>query len=184
MHQTFFGLKRVHHRVLAVSRELLSGTGLTPARFDLLRIVEIHGEGVGQQKVVVLLGVSAATVSRMVSALETLGLLARERGVYRDARLVYLRLTRAGRVAVRRALRRAVGTGGAHLVAASALTARWWSPLQELRALDDVLLAARKVLRDAAPFVHPWTTKRLWVDPSLPALMPELAHLFPPEEPA
>jgi DNA-binding MarR family transcriptional regulator len=184
MHQTFFGLKRVHHRVLAVSRELLAGTGLTPARFDLMRILEVHGEGVGQQKVVALLGVSAATVSRMVSALETLGLLARERGVYRDARLVYLRLTRAGRVAVRRALRRAVGTGGAQLVASSALTSRWWCPLQELRALDDVLMAARTALRDAAPFVHPWNTKSLWADPSLTALMPELAHLLPPEEPA
>jgi DNA-binding MarR family transcriptional regulator len=181
MHQTFFGLKRVHQRLLGVSRELLVGTGLTPARFDLLRIVEAHRWGVGQQKVVVLLGVSAATVSRMVSALETLGFVTRERTFYRDARLVHLRLTDAGRVAVRRALRRTVGSGGATLVASSSLASRWWSPRAELAALDEILVSARKALGDIAPFIHPWTTRDLWTEPSLAMLMPEYAHLFPRE---
>jgi DNA-binding MarR family transcriptional regulator len=179
MHPTFFGVKRLHHRLLTVSRELLVHTGLTPARFDLMRIVEVHGGGVGQQKVVALLGVSPATVSRMVSSLEELGLLVRERGVYQDGRLVHLRLTEAGRVAVRRAVRRALGSGGADLVAASALSARWWSPLQDLRALDSVLTRARGMLDDAAHFVHPWRRDDLWFDPSMAELMPEHADLFP-----
>jgi DNA-binding MarR family transcriptional regulator len=183
MHPTFFGVKRVHHRLLAVSRELLERTGLTPARLDLMRVVEVHGDGVGQQKLVALLGVSAPTVSRMVSSLEALGFLARERGVYRDGRLVYLRLTAAGRVAVRRAVRRAVGSGGADVVAASALASRWWRPWRELQALDAVLTRARATLRDPAPFVHPWRTDDLWFEPSVAALMPEYAELFSPTAP-
>ena len=72
MHAAFFGLKRVHLRILAVSRSLLARVALTPARFDMIRIVELHTEGIPQRNIQYLLGVSAPTVSRMVKALEKL----------------------------------------------------------------------------------------------------------------
>jgi DNA-binding MarR family transcriptional regulator len=180
MHPLFFGLKRVHHRVLAASRDLLAGVGLTPARFDLLRVVDAHRGGVAQAKVIILLGVSAATVSRMITSLEQLGLLLRERGSYRDGRLVHLRLTDAGRSAVRRALYRAIGGGAADLLAASALAQRWWAPAGEHGKLADVLDMARTRLGDRAPFRHPWTDRDLWSHlwPPLSEAMPEFREIF------
>jgi DNA-binding MarR family transcriptional regulator len=180
MHPLFFGFKRVHHRLLVASRELLAGVGLTPARFDLLRVVDAHRGGVAQAKVIVLLGVSAATVSRMITSLEKIGLLARERGSYRDGRLVHLRLTDAGRRTLRRALYRAIGGGAADLLAASALTQRWWAPEGEHGQLADVLDMARTKLGDRAPFRHPWSDQDLWSHlwPPLSEVMPEFREIF------
>ena len=42
MHQMFFSVKRVHLRIVEVSKRLVREFGLTPARFDLLRVVEAH----------------------------------------------------------------------------------------------------------------------------------------------
>jgi DNA-binding MarR family transcriptional regulator len=76
MNEVFFGLKRAHHASLRISRVLLQGE-ITPARFDLLRLVERHDDeaGVAQSDLARLLGVSGAVVSRMVSSLVHLGLL-------------------------------------------------------------------------------------------------------------
>src|SRR4029079_19247651 len=93
MHPIFFGIKRVHLRVVAVTRKLLLGVQLTPARFDMLRIVGLHEHwGAAQSKIQYLLGVSAATVSRMLKSLEVLGFVVRKR-MARDARCVLVPLT-------------------------------------------------------------------------------------------
>ena len=74
MNVAFFGIKRVHLRVVHLTHALLRGKHLTPARFDLMRIVELYGdETVPQASIQNLLGVSAPTVSRMLKSLQKLG---------------------------------------------------------------------------------------------------------------
>ena len=94
----FFRIKRAHHSCLRVSREIL-GTLITPARFDLMFALEACRGRNGyafQKELCVLLGVSDATVSRMVSSLVELGLLARDFDVL-DGRRRCVVLTDEGR---------------------------------------------------------------------------------------
>src|SRR6478735_1623545 len=108
MHQVFFGVKRVHLLNLSFSRELLRDFhAVTPARFDMLRIVHVHdveGVSVPQANIRELLGVSGATVSRMLKALEGLGYVVRERKKWRPG--LHVRLTAAGRELVKRLMAR------------------------------------------------------------------------------
>ena len=78
MNVIFFGLKRAYHGTLRVTREALAKLGLTPARFDLLYIVAKEGGTLLQRELQRALGVVAATVSRMLTSLEELGLVERE----------------------------------------------------------------------------------------------------------
>ena len=74
MHHIFFSLKRTHHRALAYSRQLSIPYGLTPARFDMLYAIDRHRDSLlWQSHLRRLLGVTAATISRMVRSLEALG---------------------------------------------------------------------------------------------------------------
>src|SRR3954471_16894373 len=99
MHASFFGIKRVHLRVLAVTRPMIKDYELTPARFDMLRVVLLHPDGIAQTTLRWLLGVSAPTVSRMLKSLQQLGFVERERDLA-DGRCLNVLLTPRGRVAV------------------------------------------------------------------------------------
>ena len=123
MHAIFFGLKRAHHRVIyGVSRTLLRATEtrLTPARFDLLDLVLRNGGSIAQWKLIELLGVSGATVSRMLTSLEKIKLVVRARWET-DARHRIVELTREGRRRVKRVLRQLVDSGGVDRIVRSAL---------------------------------------------------------------
>lgn len=124
MHAIFFGLKRAHHRVIyGVSRALLRATetSLTPARFDLLDLVLRHGGSVAQWKLIELLGVTGATVSRMLKSLEKLKFVKRGRWDS-DARYVIVELTREGRRRVKKVRRQIVDSGIVARIVQSALT--------------------------------------------------------------
>lgn len=124
MHAVFFGLKRAHHRAIyGVSRALLRATEtkLTPARFDLLDVVLRHGGNVAQWKLIELLGVSGATISRMLKSLEKLKLVKRGRWES-DARYLIVELTREGRRRVKKVLRLVVDSGYVDRIVRSALT--------------------------------------------------------------
>lgn len=69
-----FEIKRAYRAALAARREALLPYGITPARFDLLCAVRDH-RGVTQADLARILHVTPATVSRMVNALFSLGLL-------------------------------------------------------------------------------------------------------------
>lgn len=74
MHAIFFGLKRAHHGTLRITRRILAALGLTAARFDLLYAVKKATRyGVNQSALRKVLGVSRATVSRMLASLEERG---------------------------------------------------------------------------------------------------------------
>jgi len=72
---TIFSLKRAHHATLAFARRMLREFGITPARYDLLRVVKGTFAGsIEQSNLVQILGVSPPVVSRMVKQLVELGL--------------------------------------------------------------------------------------------------------------
>ena len=73
-----FGLKRAYQRSLRFVRETLKDRGITPARFDMLMAVWPRG-GVWQSQVRKMLGVTRATASEMMIALEKLGFVKRVR---------------------------------------------------------------------------------------------------------
>jgi DNA-binding MarR family transcriptional regulator len=110
MHSLSFQLKRAHHRVVAFGRSVLRRFGLTPARFDLLYVVYVRWEfrkrvydAPAQTDLCRALGVTAATVSRMVGRLEKLGIVTRF-GSRIDRRTKQVALTREGLELLREAV--------------------------------------------------------------------------------
>ena len=161
MHSMFFGIKRVHLRTLHISRALLHKMGLTPARFDMMRIVELHRQhGVTQAKIIALLGVSGATVSRMLSSLEELGYVLREE-IPRDRRALLVKITERGLERVRHARETLVDSGRAERLALRAFehSPDWARP--QLVMMRRFLSRIRKNFFDPAPFEHPWTGEDL-----------------------
>ncbi len=152
----FFGIKRVHLRTLAVSRGLLGERGaLTPARFDMIRVIELHTEGIPQRNIQYLLGVSAPTVSRMLKALELLGMVVRRRWAL-DGRSLYVRLTEMGRDVARAARETLIESGVAERFALRGLGAERRSATADLSLLQRFLLRIRKAYGDWPHFEDPW----------------------------
>ncbi len=77
MHIIPFRLKRAWHSTLSHLRRLAKPFGLTPARFDLLRL--LTDRYMLQSAIHKALGVTRATTSRMLISLEKLGLIYRNR---------------------------------------------------------------------------------------------------------
>ena len=154
MHQILFGVKRVHLLGLALSRALLRDDGrLTPARFDMMRIVHVHGlQGVGvpQANIRLVLGVSGATVSRMLKALQQRGYIVRNRVRYMRGLIV--RLTNEGRSLIKSLMAVLVDNKNIDHELDEVAEPR----PSALRAFDKLLQFFRDGLDDPAPFDHPW----------------------------
>lgn len=162
MHAMFFSIKRVHLRVLHITRGLLRGIDLTPARFDMMRIVALHPEfGVTQGRIIDLLGVSAATVSRMLTSLEDLGFVTRRR-TPRDARCVLVAITELGLATVRAAFRKLLDKDIDERLALRGLAFARRKARPQLDVLQRFLMRLRKNYADPAPFAHPWTTRDIY----------------------
>ncbi len=169
MHAIFFGVKRVHLEVVRLTRDLIRHSNLTPARFDMLRIVQVYPDGVAQGTIQWLLGVTAPVVSRMVKALELLGFVARERH-RRDGRSRWVRLTERGAIAVRVASSATLTNFEAERTAARVVTGdkRLQSDSYDetvktieqatdtVALVDGILTKMRAALADRAAFHHPW----------------------------
>ena len=124
MHCIFFGLKRAHQGTLRITRGVLAALGLTAARFDLLYALKKSNGGVVQSALRRVLGVSRATVSRMLASLEELGLVRRSvPGKDRRQRLV--ELTTKGRWRIAFAHRQLTRSGRAQLAVDSALAGEY-----------------------------------------------------------
>lgn len=160
MHALFFGLKRAHHGTLRFTRPAVTAMGLTAARFDML--AALKGGYLGRMLQTELrqkLGVSRATVSRMLGSLEKLRLVRRERDPS-DGRRLIVCLTVGGLTLIRRAIRFFMHSG---LVARS--LARALVPAK--RRDDDAVFAAmdafeahlkhvRNAYGDVATLYYPW----------------------------
>lgn len=101
MNCIFFGLKRAYYGTLKGTRKPLAEVGLTAARYDMLETLRVFKD-LTQRQLQRILGVSAPTVSRMLDALEDLGMIER-RQIDTDRRFRVVRLTKAGAAALRAA---------------------------------------------------------------------------------
>jgi DNA-binding MarR family transcriptional regulator len=165
MHRVFFSVKRVHLRIVEVSKRLVTRFGLTPARFDMMRILLVHAPaGVAQAKIRALLGVSAATVSRMLVSLEKLGFIVRDRWAY-DARCLIVELTELGKQRVTDATAALVeppnGVAKAERMAQRGVDFEPKVAVPRLRVLQRALASMRRTYGDDAAFTDPWRTESL-----------------------
>jgi DNA-binding MarR family transcriptional regulator len=143
-------------RIVEVSKRLVREFELTPARFDLLRVIWAHTpQPVLQSKLCTLLGVSAATVSRMLISLEKLGFVERQEWKV-DARNLLVSLTDWGFNQVDDALITLVGMGRAEFMARRGVAFEPRLAELRLRVLQKHLNSMRRIYGDDAPFVDPW----------------------------
>jgi DNA-binding MarR family transcriptional regulator len=161
MNAIFFGCKRAFHGCLRIARQLLHGFELTPARFDMLTAVwNGKHQGCTQRELRTKLGVTAATISRMVRSLEELGFVEGRRHEEGDRRTRWLKLTARGLSCVRRATRRIVRSGAVQHAVDCALTenrAGDETPcLQEMDAAETILNRLRRAFGDFATLYYPW----------------------------
>jgi DNA-binding MarR family transcriptional regulator len=140
MHAVFFGLKRAFQSSLEWMKRVFEPHGLTPARFDMLFVIE-REEFFSQQHLGTVLGVSGATVSRMLKSLRQLGLLY----TYPDPddrRRKLIELTEHGRAVLEEAIEAVLGSGLGGFAVAS--TVGW--PSEPLWKPDDVARGISKLL--------------------------------------
>jgi DNA-binding MarR family transcriptional regulator len=148
MHGVSFWFKRAHWSAVRLGRAVVGPFGLTPARFDVLFLLE---QGVlAQSALRRLLGVARSTMSTMVRRLVELGLVVRKRAG--DRRTWGLDLTAEGRRRIRRAIREAIGSGLVQLVYESAFGRPGWSAMLSVGTVEGTAaLVARHLGDDAAP---------------------------------
>jgi DNA-binding MarR family transcriptional regulator len=163
MHAIFFGLKRAHHGTLRLTRSILAALGLTAARFDLLYAITKSNDRMIQSALRKVLGVSRATVSRMLSSLEELGLVRRTIPPA-DRRQKLVELTTKGRLRIAFAHRHLTRSGWAQLAVDSALggedsECRWCDEAECVGAtgsLELLLQRIRHAFNDQATLDYPW----------------------------
>jgi DNA-binding MarR family transcriptional regulator len=161
MHRIFFSIKRVHLRVIEIGKGLLAAFGLTPARFDMLRVVLEHEpHGLLQSRLRALLGVSGATVSRMLKALEALGFVTRT-PLATDRRNLLIELTQYGWDTMDAAMCRLVWNRAANALARRGVSAKPEDADRKLGVLQGFLSSMRKAYDDRAAFIDPWTNAPL-----------------------
>jgi DNA-binding MarR family transcriptional regulator len=143
MHAVFFGMKRAFYSSLEWLKRVFARHGLTPARFDMLYVID-QEEFCFQRSLQDVLGVSAATVSRMLRSLRRLGLV--ESAVNEDDRRTKLvALTELGDAVLRGAIHDVLGSGIGGLAAATALSLDWCDERLSARAIGHFLAPLRCV---------------------------------------
>ena len=173
MHAIFFGLKRAHHGTRRITRRVLAPLGLTAARFDLLYAVKKKRRGMNQSALRKVLGVSRATVSRMLGSLEELGLVRRTVPT-EDRRQKLVELTTKGRWRIAFAHRHLTRSGWAQLAIDTALAGqyteyRWCDEAacsEATGSLQNMLADVRRGFYDFATLEYPSGPQELitWFD--------------------
>jgi DNA-binding MarR family transcriptional regulator len=155
MHPVIFGLKRAHQSTLRISRPVLKKMGLTPARFDMLCALMPREGAMTQGTLQRILGVTRATVSRMLGSLEELGFVGRERHDI-DGRCKVVWLTDEGRARIVMAHKELVRSGWVQLAIDSALGEWWRGPCAAAIAeLERPLRAIRRAFYDTGSLRYP-----------------------------
>jgi len=96
VHEVMFRLKRAHLRAVEFAKPLAGAFGLTPARFDVLYAIRTAGTPyVSQRHIRDALGLSAATISKMLVRMEKRGLVTRGRS-FTDRRRSEVHITSRG----------------------------------------------------------------------------------------
>ena len=158
MHHIFFSLKRLHHRALAFSRPFCVPPGLTPARYDMLHAIDQHKDALlWQSHLCKILGVTAATISRMAKSLEQLGYITRTRNLF-DRRQLDVRITTEGRRVFLLVEMSAIVSGALDFLITCAFAVFWYSknaPADLLR-FEGFLHCGRRRLFDTSTLYYPW----------------------------
>jgi DNA-binding MarR family transcriptional regulator len=164
MNAIAFATKRTFHGFLRVTRKALASLGLTAARFDMLSALygdhdrfENDCQLISQRELRDELGVSASVVSRMVRALEALGLVKRERCLG-DRRQFWVALTDEGWECIRRA-HRLLLRGVQRIVCDAICFGQSRDPHQRfihMDALESYLRVLRRDFGDTAWLYYPW----------------------------
>jgi DNA-binding MarR family transcriptional regulator len=147
MDPRIFASKRLHLQLVAFGRRVLEHYELTPARFDMLYVIEKNDDGsVLQRDLPHLLGLARSTISKMLTLLDGLGLIER-RLADLPGRLKLVTLTEEGRRRLHEALTQSVCTGDVARAVAYALS--------ESRPVDgdnvqDTLIEFAKYFRDCS----------------------------------
>ncbi len=170
MHAILFSMKRAHHAALAMTRPMLRRVDLTPARFDMLFALFDEGlsrwgrraglsRAIGQARLRTILGVCRMTVSRMIRALEALGLV-RRWPVRRGGRRLMVQLTERGDEKVRRVVRDLLDPGPVDLAIDSLVAPASWFDDDEVLArkerLHDFVLTFLRQAGDTARLPYTW----------------------------
>lgn len=164
MNAIAFGTKRAFHGFLHVTRKAFAELGLTAARFDLLsalldaRPAWLREMGLRQSELREVLGVTAPVVTRMVQALQALGLVRREREHYGDRRQIVVWLTRAGERCILKA-RRIIMPALKRRVFVTICCGRHRDRHQRfvhMARLEDYLEVIRRRFGDRSQLHYPW----------------------------
>lgn len=164
MNQIAFATKRAFHALLRGTRRLLASYGITAARFDMLYVIGGERSPYGQcrtllqSELVSKLGVSRSVVSRMVRALEGLGLVKRQRALRVDGRTWSLSLTEKAE-SMMRVARRVVIRCVHRLVIESICFGSHRDPGRRflcMSRLEETLGALRRDFGDRATLYFPW----------------------------
>ena len=163
MDPLFFGIKRAHLRILAGTRKRLKksrprASWITPARYDMMRVIGAQVDGLPQRNLVELLGVSAQTVSRMLKSLERLHIVERT-PMESDKRCLWVRLTSLyGEGELFITSSHLLVTGEAHRMALRGFGAADdpESAYQNVRDFRRWLCKMRRAHGDTTPFEEPW----------------------------
>lgn len=170
-HSTLFAVKRTFHKFTWWTRDYLDRFGITPSRYDILYILETRGSPVWQSTIRRILGVTGATTSVLLQALEGLRLIVRKRSDT-DRRQVEVTITSLGAHVfekVRNALDLSTGMGVIHDGVANMLrlsgegTQIAW---QRIADFDATLMRMRRRLGDVARLVYRWLPDE-WTSPDL-----------------
>ena len=159
MHPILFSQKHAYLVSLAKQREWLRGFGITPARYEMLFVIFILTKSYPamdyafQGDVLKQLGVSAATVTKMLDALEKLGLVTRTRWKYWDKRRKCVALTQKARDILQRVKEVWIDSGRVALAISAIFRMR---PEEEEGRFHWDLETVRKELGDKAIFFASW----------------------------
>jgi DNA-binding MarR family transcriptional regulator len=162
MNAIAFGAKRAFHGFLRFTRKAFASVGLTAARFDML--LAIRGSvrddepftSIPQCELSRVLGVTPGVVSRMLAALERLGLI--ERACFEGVRYKEVCLTDQGEACFQAACRLLLRSVQRVVVTAICFGAHGdpRERAEHLQRLKGYLTALRRDFGDTAPLGHHW----------------------------
>jgi MarR family transcriptional regulator for hemolysin len=161
MHPFLFTMKRAFHASAGFARRVLRPVGITPARFDVMALIEKEDGAIEQSRLTRALGVTRSVVSRMLDRMTELGLVQRVKHE-KDRRQRVVLMTEKGWEVFVSACER-FPTDLAEEALAALLTPRSWRDdvkVQEaIRRVERPLFKLRRAFGDRGP-------RRLWEVPS------------------
>ena len=152
MNHIHFGNKQVYLGTVRYTRALLAPYGITPARYNMLTAIAKHRRGLAQVDLRGILGVTAATISRMLRSLEELRLIFRTLHPH-HARHRWIAITELGALRLGAAIVNLIDSGEIGWMTAEMLNPTPGSRATAAHAIADVdaiYVRARAALNDHA----------------------------------